>query len=65
MSIVLSLANYLLAGWFQHDGVFILGSVASLHVTERRVGINKTSITQILQRHQVLGLTKPAVKIAV
>ena len=62
MSIVLSLADYLLAGWLQQDGMFILGSVATLYITERRVGINNTSITQILQCHQVLCVTKPVME---
>ena len=59
-SVVLSFADHLLAGGSEQDGVFVLSSVASLHITERRVGVHNAGIAQVLQSHQVLGLTQPA-----
>ena len=57
--VVLSPANHLLAGRPQENGVLVLCRVAAPHVTERWVGGHDPSITQVLQPHQVLGLSQP------
>ncbi len=60
VSIILSLADNLLAGGPEEDGVFVLRCVASLHVTKRRVRVHDACVTEILEGHQVFGLIQPA-----
>lgn len=57
-SVVISFADNLFASWFQHDGVLILSCVAALDVTEWRVGLHDPRVTQVLESHQILGLSQ-------
>ena len=58
-SVVLPPAHHLLTGGSQHYGVLVLGRVAALDVAERRVRLHDVLLTEVLERHQVLGLAEP------
>ena len=58
ISIIAAATEHLLAGGSQQDGVFKLGRVAAFGVAQRRIWINDTFVAQVLQSHQVLGLTE-------
>ena len=58
--VVVPPADHLLAGGAEQDGVLVLGSVAALDVAQRGVGLHYSNIAQVLQTHQVLGLSKSA-----
>lgn len=58
LSVVRAATDHLLAGGPQHHGVLVLGRVAALDVAERRIGLHDLLVTQVLQRHQVLGLAQ-------
>lgn len=54
--VVFTPGKHLFARGPENKRVLKLGGVAALDVAERGVGVDDAHITQVLQRHQVLGL---------
>ena len=57
-SVIVASADHLLTCGSQQNGVFILCGVATLDITQRRIGVYDTGVTQVLECHQVLAFTE-------